>query len=112
MMNCLNRLPDFTLTLVAGSVLLLTGCDRGEVRVYQAPKEKAPTFAASTNPANSSAPRATWTTPAGWEELPGNPMRVGSFVVKGAEGAKADVSVMPLPGSAGTELDNVNRWRG
>ena len=111
MMNCLNRLLASSLTLAAGSVLL-TGCGRNEVRVYQVPKEKVPTFAASTNPADPSTPRVTWTTPSGWEQLPGNAMRVGSFVVKGTGDVKAEVSVVPFPGSAGTELGNVNRWRG
>ena len=111
MMNCLNRRVSSSLTLAVGS-FLLAGCDRNEVRVYQVPKEKVPTFAASTNPADPSAPRVTWTTPSGWEQLPGNAMRVGSFIVKGAGDAKAEVSVVPFPGSAGTELDNVNRWRG
>jgi hypothetical protein len=32
--------------------------------------------------------------------------------VAGKEGKQADVSVVPLPGLAGGDLDNVNRWRG
>ena len=30
----------------------------------------------------------------------------------GKDGKQADVSVVPLPGMAGSDLDNVNRWRG
>lgn len=111
MINNQKRLVLTAIPIFAATVLI-SGCDRNEVRVYQAPKEKIPTFAASTNPTDPSAPRVTWTTPSGWEELPGNAMRVGSFSVKGTDGAKAEVSVVPFPGSAGTELDNVNRWRG
>jgi hypothetical protein len=39
-------------------------------------------------------------------------MRVASFRVTGKDGKQADVSVIPLPGLAGSDLDNVNRWRG
>jgi hypothetical protein len=39
-------------------------------------------------------------------------MRAASFRVPGKDGKQADVSVIPLPGLAGSDLDNVNRWRG
>ena len=39
-------------------------------------------------------------------------MRVASFRVAGKDAKQADVSVIPLPGLAGSDLDNVNRWRG
>ena len=39
-------------------------------------------------------------------------MRAASFHVVGKDGRQADVSVIPLPGLAGSDLDNVNRWRG
>jgi hypothetical protein len=39
-------------------------------------------------------------------------MRAASFRVAGQGGKVADVSVVPLPGLAGSDLDNVNRWRG
>ncbi len=39
-------------------------------------------------------------------------MRAASFRVVGKDGKQADVSVVPLPGLAGSDLDNVNRWRG
>jgi hypothetical protein len=38
-------------------------------------------------------------------------MRVASFVVKDKNGKQADVSVVPLPGMAGGDSANVNRWR-
>ena len=52
-----------------------------------------------------------WTTPAGWTEMPVTELRVGSFKINQA-GKIADVSVIPLPGTAGTDAANVNRWRG
>jgi hypothetical protein len=39
-------------------------------------------------------------------------MRAASFRVARKDGKQADVSVIPLPGLAGSDLDNVNRWRG
>ena len=38
-------------------------------------------------------------------------MRVGSFSIS-KDNRTADVSVIPLRGQAGGELENVNRWRG
>jgi hypothetical protein len=39
-------------------------------------------------------------------------MSVGSFSVKNQAGKQARVTIIPLGGPAGGELDNVNRWRG
>lgn len=52
-----------------------------------------------------------WKTPAGWEEKPASGMRRATFVVPGSAGP-ADLSVIALPGDAGGELPNINRWRG
>jgi hypothetical protein len=51
-----------------------------------------------------------WTLPKGWTEGEGGAMRYASFKipVKGT----IDGSVVVLPGPAGGELANVNRWRG
>jgi len=57
-------------------------------------------------------PQLTWKVPAGWTELPPGEIRVASFKVAGNDGQQADVSVTPLPGVAGDDLSNVNRWRG
>ena len=39
-------------------------------------------------------------------------MRVASFKIQGQNGKQAGVSVIPLPGLAGSDEANVNRWRG
>lgn len=49
--------------------------------------------------------------PAGWEEVTPGEMRLASFRVKGSDGKQADMGIFPLPGMAGNDLDNVNRWR-
>ena len=118
-------------------LLLTAGCHRDDVKVYRIAKESdqasqpaAPALSTdSPNPkmppghpdissmpggpaSAGGAPQLTWKTPAGWTELPPGEMRVASFKVAGAGGKQADVSVIPLPGLAGTDAANVNRWRG
>jgi hypothetical protein len=83
--------------------LALAGCGGDEIKVYKVAKD--------TVPVSDSPPKLRWTTPVGWEEKIPSDMRVASFAIsQGAQ--KADVSVVPLPGFAGGELPNVNRWRG
>src|SRR5437870_7629552 len=77
---------------------MASGCSREDIRVYDVPKERAPVAARST-------------LPEGWQELPGDQMRIGNWAVEGKNGAKAQVTIVPLPGVAGGELENVNRWR-
>ncbi|HLO67438.1 MAG TPA: hypothetical protein VK188_10500 [Holophaga sp.] len=51
-----------------------------------------------------------WTLPKGWTETAGGGMRFATLNPPGP--GKIEVSVVTLPGSAGGELANVNRWRG
>ena len=60
----------------------------------------------------AAAPALQYKRPADWQEAPPGQMRAASFRVAGKDGKQADVSVIPLPGLAGSDLDNVNRWRG
>ena len=50
-----------------------------------------------------------WTLPTGWSEKPGGQMRVATLQAPVA--GRLDASVVVLPGPAGGELANVNRWR-
>ena len=52
-----------------------------------------------------------WKAPGGWTEKPAAGMRRATFVVPGGAGP-AELYVVSLPGDAGGELPNVNRWRG
>lgn len=92
----------------------LTGCDRQSIRTYTVPKEEIPTPppAQSATAAVPARPSVTWSLPEGWEELEPNQFRVGNFRVPGEGDAAAEVSIIPLPGRAGSDLANVNRWRG
>jgi hypothetical protein len=116
----LNVKVTFHFAVWAGAALLAgVGCVRAEdqIQVYTIPKEHpaAPLIqaqmsaGASDIPVNSAPVR--WTTPAGWRELPPDGIRLGSFAVTG-QGGKAEVAITSFPGTVGTELDNVNRWRG
>ena len=53
-----------------------------------------------------------YTLPPGWEAKPLTPMRLASFKATAPNGKETDVSVVSLPGMAGGDLANVNRWRG
>lgn len=61
-------------------------------------------------PAPSGGGALKWTLPKGWTETAGGSMRFATLSppVTG----KIDASVVVLPGPAGGELANVNRWRG
>jgi hypothetical protein len=118
------------LGVVVGLIGLLAGCGREEAKTYQVAKECAPTPATNlppghpTVPGDMSAmsgtgmtlpgglPKLTWTKPEGWVEGPRGSIRAASFAVKNDAGKQADVSVIPLPGAAGGDESNVNRWRG
>ncbi len=126
------------LSVVTLVLLATTGCHRDDVKVYRIAKEQdqssqpaAPALPTdspnpklppghpdiSTMPGGgpapaTGAPQLTWKTPAGWTEVTPGEMRIASFKVSGAGGKQADVSVIPLPGMAGTDSANVNRWRG
>ncbi len=81
------------------AVLAVTGCDRDEIKVYRVGKDAAP-------------PVPKVNAPEGWTAVSPGQMRVASFAIKDVDGKQADVSVIPLPGSAGGIPANVNRWRG
>jgi hypothetical protein len=131
--------PAWRLPILTVLLFLAAGCHRDDVKVYRIAKEQdqasqpaAPALPTdSPNPklpqghpdistmpgatlaaSASAAPQLTWKTPAGWTEVPPSELRVASFKVAGAGGKQADVSVIPLPGMAGTDPANVNRWRG
>jgi hypothetical protein len=104
--------------------LLLSACGRDDTKSYRVPKE-APAMPQAGLPAGhpdisaggpaaapDAPPRLSWTKPEGWNEAPPGQMRAASFNVKADDGKQADVSVIPLPGAAGGDLANVNRWRG
>ncbi len=61
-------------------------------------------------PTPSGAAALKWSLPRGWTQSNGGSMRYATLRPPGA--GKAEVSIVVLPGPAGGELANVNRWRG
>jgi hypothetical protein len=108
-------------------IIAANGCGRDTVKVYHVdandtatstpPPATAPGAMPSAMPDglpapdNSGQPSLQYTLPAGWEKKAPTAMRVASFSVT-QDGKPADVSVIPLAGTAGTDPANVNRWRG
>lgn len=121
-------LPVRTASSLIGvaATLFLAGCGYEDVRVYEAPKDK-PAQAANPHGAGMAGmgggmmgadmgglppvPKVKWKLPAGWQELPPGQMRVGLFSVA-QDAQKAQITIIPLPGLAGGDLENLNRWRG
>jgi hypothetical protein len=110
--------PSWKLSLIPVACLLMAACDRDEVTYFRVPKPPpAPVqavAATSPSPDIAPAPRSPsgglrWTLPAGWTEAPGGQMRFATL--KPPVLGKIDGSVVVLPGPAGGELANVNRWR-
>jgi len=121
---------SFGVFVAAFALSLLLGCRREEsqIQVYRVAKDSAPTTEMTAMPnstlptghpdisggnltsENSAAP-LTYTKPDGWTEVPPTEMRVASFKINQND-KMVDVSVIPLPGSAGSDEANVNRWRG
>jgi hypothetical protein len=101
--------------------VLLVACDRSapQINVSKAPVEAA-TPASAAMPADPSPPSSlssaaplplvTPSIPPNWEPQPPSQTRQASFLVHGENGAVADVSLVTLGPSAGSVLDNVNRW--
>lgn len=107
-------------------VALLAACDnKSEIKVYRvskAPLEEESSGPQNAMPANAPSPSmpggmsapitstASVPTPPNWQPQPLSQMRQASFLVKGDNGAVADISFVSLGTSAGNVLDNVNRW--
>jgi hypothetical protein len=104
--------------------ILLAGCEKNsEIKVYRvskAPLEESASQQQDAMPTNTAAPRmpgglaatssAAVTTPPNWEPQPLSQMRQASFLVRGGNGAIADISFVSLGTAAGNVFDNVNRW--
>ena len=112
--------------LAVWSVVLATStaCEKtSEIKVYRvskAPLEESVPQQQDVMPTNTAAPRmpggiapvseTAVSTPPNWEPQPLSQMRRASFLVKGDNGAVADISFVSLGSAAGNVLDNVNRW--
>ncbi len=97
------------------AALFLAGCQPGKITHYQVAKP-VETAAVREDPSAAipNPPRPAgglrWTLPKGWAEGAGDGMRYATL--KPPVAGKVEVSVVVLPGVAGGEAANVNRWRG
>jgi len=114
--------------VVVAALALLWGCNRDDqqIKVYKvakaplettpAPEAAMPTNASSPSTLSANVPGLTTTTtaeaPKNWEPQPLSQMREASFIIRGDNGATADISLVRLGPAAGNILDNVNRWLG
>src|SRR5580692_7387637 len=99
------------LLLFCAAAAPLASCRDEKIATYRVPKD-APSPAIPA-PADGKTSDISWILPAGWSTQPDQSgMRKGSFLVSGADGAKADMSITAFPGDVGGDLANVNRWRG
>ena len=111
--------------LFTATVALFAACGKNsEIKVYRvskAPLEETAPDQQTAMPANApspsmpggmgpSAPTASIPVPPNWQPQPLSQMRQASFLVKGENGAVADISFVSLGASAGNVLENVNRW--
>jgi hypothetical protein len=94
--------------------LMAGGCGRDDVTHFRVAKETKvaaePPPAAVPLPARPKGRGLRWTLPKGWTEAAGGQMRFATL--RPPVVGKIDASVVVLPGPAGGELANVNRWRG
>lgn len=133
-------LPSSTPVLIGLGLLSIgllgLGCSSDRIAHYRVPKE-APTAPSVPRPAMPPMPMGEktgapdpgaaqtpnmpppaspqgalkWSLPKGWSEAPGGgTMRFATF--KAPYAGKLEATVVVLPGPAGGELANVNRWRG
>ena len=91
------------------------GCQREQIQVYTAPKDKAvtpPAVADSPMPKTKPArPQVSWTLPRGWKEKGPGQMSVASFTIQGPGDQEAQVTITPLAQLAGRDAEIVNMWR-
>jgi len=122
--------PTFAFFLGAGLLCLALGCKQEQIAHYRVPKEApaphpdhpghaeegmgaAPAQDAASNLPEPPRPPAKgslkWSLPKGWSQVNGEGMRYATF--KTPVSGRLEATVVVLPGPAGGELANVNRWR-
>jgi hypothetical protein len=118
-----HRLRRAPLALGAAVLLFaLPACRRDEITHFKVPKVPqaaqasmggvmpgGPGMAGDVPPAEKPSVALRWKLPRGWKEAGPSAMRYATLTAP-VQG-KVDVSVVVLPGPAGGELANVNRWR-
>jgi hypothetical protein len=96
------------MVLFASLALLVTvGCQQDEISHYRVERgEVAAPLSAASRKAGF-----TYDLPANWTEQRAGEFRRAAFAVQEGD-QKAEITVIPFPGTAGGVAMNVNRWRG
>ncbi len=120
--RALDLVPAVARLAFVSLIAAAAGCHRDRVVVYDAPKDAAPPPAShargsasmgSVPEAMPARPSLTWKSlPEGWVDKGASGMRVANFSLPSPEGSPAELAVIPLPGTGGSDLDLVNLWRG
>ena len=104
-----NRLVWFIMCLSVS----LTACQSSQIYTYKVPKEPIPLASLADDSADDS---LHWHFPSHWVATETNSFRQYSFRVPHPSmahpDAQGDFSIVSFPGTAGSILSNVNRWRG
>ncbi len=99
--------------------ILLVGCEKDEIKVYNAPKDEPPhQQVAEDNSADNphgteNRPRhqLSWKLPAGWKETGADGINQATFQVPGSGGKTAEVGIAQLSDLSGKDAILVNLWR-
>jgi hypothetical protein len=121
-MNRPSHLSSIRSLVASASLLALAlACRQEQVQHYRVPKEAATAAPmgdmggmAPGQPDMPEVPKPQagglhWSLPKGWSETPGDGMRFATL--KTPISGRVEATVVVLPGPAGGELANVNRWR-
>ena len=107
----MNPLP-YTFPLIAFCTVASLSCKEEKIQTYRVAEEDAGDAPAVMAPAAPAAPssgegKLRWDVPDGWKELEPGQFQAALYDL----GGDVKVSVSRLPGDAGGEAANVNRWR-
>ncbi len=100
-------------------VVLLLGCQREEIKVYNAPKDEPPRQPmADNNPTanphdaeNRPRHQLGWKLPEGWKETGADGINQATFLIPGSDGKNAEVGIAQLSDLSGKDAMLVNLWR-
>ena len=94
-------------------VLFSAGCNKQEIRVYTAPKDREPETEVAAHTAAPARPRPkiSYALPQGWKEVAGNQISFVSFEIKGSGEKEATASITRLANLEGKDAELVNMWR-
>lgn len=92
-------------------ILCFIGCGSDEITVYKIAKESEAVAAETAVTSNTAEEPFFCPKPTGWSQADPGPMQRARFEKTNDDGEQAVISIVVLPGEAGGDLPNINRWR-